>query len=309
MIKEIVKKEFTITSDFGLRIDKFLTIFFKNYSRSYFQYLLKEQAVFINKKVAKKNQILKENDFLEISFLPLEEMSVEAEDIFLDILFEDENLLVINKPANMVVHPAPGNPNNTIANALLHHCKKLIDFENSLRPGIVHRLDKNTTGVLITAKNIKTHQKLIEMFSSKKIKKDYLAITLNKPNEEKISAPIGRHPKKRKEMAVFVKNAKDAETTFKVLAYNDKYSLLLASPITGRTHQIRVHLKHLNCPIIGDEVYGNLSINKKFKIYRQLLHAYRIEFTHPITKENMKIIAPLPEDFKKFLKSFNFSNF
>ncbi|MBN2479111.1 MAG: RluA family pseudouridine synthase [Parachlamydiales bacterium] len=295
---------FLITDNIELtRIDKLISKQFEAKSRTYFQYLIENGCVLVNSKKVKKSFIPKINDEIEIYFQALPDIDLKAEDIPLDILYEDDDILAINKPAGMVVHPGAGNWSNTFVNALLFYCKDLIRKSDDIRPGIVHRLDKDTSGVLLAAKTQKAHQKLIEQFKNRKIFKKYLAICLNKPQDQEISIPIARHPVNRKKMAVN-ENGKEAITQIKTLQYNEKFSLLEVFIKTGRTHQIRVHLKHLNCPILGDEVYGNKSINSHFKINRQLLHAQILELTHPITDKPLKIEAPLPEDFKKFKKMF-----
>ena len=200
----------------------------------------------------------------------------------------------------MVVHPAPGHPNGTFVNALLHHCKWKVP-ESDLRPGIVHRLDKDTSGILIAAKTAETHQKLVAMFCERKIEKYYYALSVGNPGDGEIRAPIGRHPVRRKEMAV-IETGKEAVTRCKVLATKENISLLELQLITGRTHQIRVHLKHKGTPILGDPVYGSPSANQKFGVSVQQLHAHRICFTHPITQNILNVHAPMPYEMRRFLE-------
>lgn len=280
------------------RLDKFLAERFSEYSRSYFQYLIEEGFVLVNGQKPKKRMLVEPHDEIEVFFQLTPEMVLEPEDIPLEVLYEDEHIIAVNKPAGMVVHPAPGHPNHTFVNALLHHCKNQIELTDDLRPGIVHRLDKNTSGVLLAAKTAQAHRRLITLFCQRKIKKHYLAICQNKPKPGKISAPIGRHPQKRKQMCISPLLGKEAISNIQVVAYTSNTSLVLISPITGRTHQIRVHLQHLKAPILGDEVYGM----KKEGIDRQLLHAYQILFMHPITHSEMKIVAPIPDDMKKMIQ-------
>jgi 23S rRNA pseudouridine1911/1915/1917 synthase len=282
------------------RIDKLLAEKFNAKSRTYFQYLLENGSVLVNGSKVKKRFIPKMGDEIEIFFQAVQDITLKPENIPLDILYEDEHILAINKPAGMVVHPACGNWSNTFVNALLYHCKDLISLEDKIRPGIVHRLDKDTTGVLLAAKTQIAHQNLIDQFKLRKIKKQYLAIVINKPTNQIINLPIARHPFNRKEMAIDEKG-KEAITEIKLLAYNEKLSLILVIPHTGRTHQIRVHLKHINSAVLGDITYGNKNFNYNYKIYNQMLHAYILEFFHPITNEPMKITAPLTEEFKKFI--------
>lgn len=287
------------------RIDKILAKKFDSKSRSYFQYLLNNGCVFVNNKKVKKSFVPKLGDEIEVFFQALQHSELIAEDIPLDILYEDEHILAINKPAGMVTHPGCGNWTKTFVNALLFHCKDLINIDDDIRPGIVHRLDKDTSGVLLAAKTKKAQENLIHQFKDRKIIKKYLAITLGHPKNQLVNAPITRNPIKRKEMFV-LPGGKESITDFKTLAFTDKLALVLASPKTGRTHQIRVHLKYvLNAPILGDVVYGNTSSNKHYNVSRQLLHAYRLSFTHPINKQPMKITAPIAEDFKKIIKIFS----
>lgn len=288
------------------RLDKILVERFGEKSRSYFQYLIENDCVLLNGKTVKKSTCPKEGDEIEIFFLATPEISLEPENIPLNIIFEDEHIIVINKPANMVVHPAPGHYSSTFVNALLFHCKNLAT-QNNLRPGIVHRLDKDTTGLLIAAKTSLAHQKLISTFQGRKIIKKYLAICCGVPPEGKISAPIGRHPLKRKEMAI-IEDGKEAISAFTVLDSKNNMSLVLGELFTGRTHQLRVHLNHLKTPILGDEVYGNKKLNKQYQINRPLLHAYRLQFMHPITQLPLDLRAPLPQDIKKIITEFNFSS-
>ena len=287
----------------GLRIDKLLSLRYGQKSRTYFQFLIEKKAVLLNGEKVKKSTIPKKGDEIEILFILTDEISLQPQNIPLDIIYEDDDILAINKPAGMVVHPAPGNWTNTFVNALLYHCKNISNPEKTLRPGIVHRLDKDTSGILLAAKNEEAHRKLIEQFSSRKIEKFYLAICLGSPSNQTISAPIGRNQTKRKEMAV-KEDGKEAVTDIECLAQKDNLSLLLAKPKTGRTHQIRVHLKHINAPIIGDSTYGSDKINKKLNSTRQLLHAYIIQFSHPKNNKLMKLTAPLPSDFQEFIKTF-----
>ena len=297
----IDQNNFLISTEELKRLDKLLSEKFKSSSRTYFQYLIENGSVLVNNKKIKKRFIPKIGDEIEIFFQALPDISLKAENIPLDILYEDEYIIAINKKANMVVHPAVGNWSNTFVNALLYHCKDLIYEDSDIRPGIVHRLDKDTTGVLLAAKTIKAQQNLIEQFKNREIKKKYLAITINKPKNQILSAPIARHKIKRKEMTI-VETGKEAITKIEVLKSNDKISLIEATPKTGRTHQIRVHLKHLLCPILGDETYGSKSHNNNYKVFAQLLHAHSIEFLHPITNVPLKITAPMTQNMQKFIE-------
>jgi len=292
---------FASSEEEGTRIDKLLAARYPDYSRSYFQYLIEQGCVLLNGEPVKKSLMPEEGDEIEVCFQAIPGPSLQPEAIPLEILFEDEHIIAVNKPAGMVVHPAPGHWSGTFVNALLAHCDGKAPGDDPLRPGIVHRLDRETSGVLIAAKTLQAHQKLIELFSNRCMEKLYLAVCCGKPANGTISAPIGRHPVHRKEMAV-LGDGREAVTEFSVAAFNDKLSLVLAKPHTGRTHQIRVHLKHLGTPVLGDPVYGSDRLNQLFDPPRHLLHAYRLSFEHPITGEPMKISAPIPEDFAFWLK-------
>jgi 23S rRNA pseudouridine1911/1915/1917 synthase len=279
------------------RLDRLLSMQFPTYSRTYFQYLIEEGFVLVNGLPIKKKDKPKAGDEIEICFQLTPEINLEPENIPLDILYEDDHLLAIHKPAGMVTHPAPGHYTGTFVHGLLYHCKSLPQAD-TLRPGIVHRLDKDTSGILLAAKTSEAHQKLVEMFCERKLEKTYLAICIGTPGSGRIEAPIKRHPTRRKEMAVDP-TGKPATSICKVLAFDGKLSLVEVQLITGRTHQIRVHLKHKGAPILGDPVYGAPAWNKKYEASRQMLHAHRLKFKHPITGVLIDLQAPLPDDFKK----------
>lgn len=288
----------------GIRLDKLLSLRFPEYSRTYFQYLIESGGVLVNEHRWKKREIPKSGDEIEICFLLTPEITLEPEAIPLDILYEDEELLAVNKPAGMVVHPAVGHPCHTFVNALLFHCRYLEKGE-SLRPGIVHRLDKETSGVLLAAKTPKMHADLIELFSTRQIEKHYLAICLGNPGHATVTTAIGRHPIRRKEMAVVEEGGKTAITRFKTLKTHAHLALVEMDLITGRTHQIRVHMKHHGTPILGDPLYGCPTANQKYHVQRQLLHAHTLSFTHPRTGEKLVLTAPPPSDFFKWMNIFD----
>jgi 23S rRNA pseudouridine1911/1915/1917 synthase len=292
---------FTGPAEEGMRIDKLLAERFPEYSRTYFQNLIDQGCVLLNGERVLKRMVPEEGDEIEICFQAIPGPSLTPEAIPLDIIYEDDYLLAINKPAGMVIHPAPGHWSGTFVNALLAHCGGKAPGNDPLRPGIVHRLDKDTTGILIAAKTLAAHQKLIEMFSKRLIEKLYLAVCCGRPTGGVIRAPIGRHPVHRKEMAV-LSDGREASTELQLAAFNDQFSLLLIRPLTGRTHQIRVHLKHIGCPILGDLVYGNERLNRTSDPGRQLLHAYRLSFEHPITGDLLKLSAPIPDDFQSWMR-------
>ena len=286
--------ELKYISDKKIRCDVFLSEKISNLSRTSIQKLIKEKLVFVNGKNIKPNVILEIGDEITVSIPDKKEITLVAEDIALDIVYEDDYIIIINKPRNMVVHPAAGNEEHTLVNALLNHCK--LSMINSERPGIVHRLDKDTTGLIVCAKDDKTHLKLVEKFSNREINKKYLAICNGSFSKENgfIDKPIGRDEKDRKKMSVKSKSGKEALTEYNVLTSNLKYSLVDVTLHTGRTHQIRVHFSSLNHPIVGDETYGNK--NEKIKANGQMLHSYYLEFLHPITEENLSFTV-LPDEY------------
>ena len=291
--------------EIGQRLDKLLSQRFPTFSRTYFQSLIEKGFVLVNGDQSKKREKPDVGDEIEICFELPPEISLEAEDIPLDILYEDDHIIAVNKPAGMVVHPAPGHPKSTFVNALLFHCKSLQSGQNdALRPGIVHRLDKDTSGVLIAAKTSEAHRALVELFSSRQIQKTYVTVAIGTPPEGRVNAPIKRHFIRRQEMCVDP-SGKEAISDIKVLRKNTTVSFLEIGLITGRTHQIRVHLKHLRTPVLGDQVYGSASAGSKYHATRQLLHAARVKLNHPITKQPLILTAPLPKDMLLIWKDLN----
>lgn len=286
----------------GERLDKILARRFKEvYSRTYFQYLIDEQLVLLNGIPIKKRAKPEEGDEIEVQFASAPEIELIPEAIPLSILYEDEYLLAINKPAGMVVHPAPGHWSGTFVNGLLYHCGQLAGHGDSIRPGIVHRLDKETSGVLIAAKTLEMQQKLTLLFASRQVYKEYWSICVGKPADGEISAPIGRHPVHRKQMAI-VPTGKQAISFVKTLGWNDKLSFVQVVIATGRTHQIRVHLKYKGTSVLGDALYGNPSVNQFYGAQRQLLHAAKMRFIHPFTGKEVEVFAPPPEDMLRFMR-------
>lgn len=269
-------------------------------TRAKIKNLLSDNKIFINGGIAEKAGILlKGGENLEIALPEPESSELKPEAIPLDILYEDKDLLVINKPAGLVVHPAAGHWEGTLVNALLYHFNQLSSIY-PLRPGIVHRLDKDTSGLLLIAKSDKAHLQLSKQLKNREIKKDYAAIVHGRisQNEGVVDQPIGRHPKDRKKMAVVSSNGRDAVTRFKVLKRFKNHTFLECRIETGRTHQIRVHLSNMGYPIIGDSLYGS----KKGELAaRQMLHAWKIQLAHPITSQPVKFEAQLPDDFQKTL--------
>lgn len=277
------------------------------YSRSKVQKLIDEHKVFVNQKVAKSSYRLKENDAIEYEEYIEEEMHVEAENIPLDIIYEDEDILVVNKTNGMVVHPAVGNNSGTLVNALMYHSKELSNVNGEFRPGIVHRIDAFTTGLLVVAKNNKAHELLAKQLEEKTTYRKYVALVWGviPADTGTIDAPIGRDASDRKKMAVTDKNAKEAITHFRVLKRFKEATLLELKLETGRTHQIRVHMNYIGYPIVNDPVYGR---RKKFDETGQCLHAKELGFIHPTTKQYMEFTSELPKCFINILKKFEEDN-
>ncbi|MCX7842428.1 MAG: RluA family pseudouridine synthase [Clostridia bacterium] len=289
-----------------IRIDAWLSSKLEQHSRSYVQKLIGDGSVQVNGRTVKSNYRVKYEDMVEIMIPDPEKLDVVPERIDLNIKYEDEYIVVIDKPKGMVVHPAAGNYSGTLVNALMDYCgDSLSDINGVIRPGIVHRIDKDTSGLLVVAKNNSAHEKLSEMLKTHDVKRVYVAVVEGIVREEagKIDAPIGRHPADRKKMAVNTKNGKRAVTRFKVLQRFRENTLLELELETGRTHQIRVHLDYIGFPIVGDEVYGRRK--QKFDIKGQALHAKKLAFNHPVTGEPMEFESPLPQYFTQLLDSLS----
>lgn len=294
---------FLVTEDLeGERIDKCMSLLIDSLSRSFIQKLIKDGKVLVGGESAKASYKVKTDDEI-IFYLPKSvEPDILAENIPLDILFEDEDVIVVNKPKGMVVHPAAGHYSGTLVNALMYHCKdQLSGINGVMRPGIVHRIDRDTTGSLIVCKNDEAHNSLAMQLKEHSVNRRYRAICMGvlKEDEGTIHTNIGRHPNDRKKMAVNVKNGKDAVTHYKVLKRFDKYTYIECKLETGRTHQIRVHMASIGHPLLGDEVYCDRK--SPFKLVGQTLHAYILGFQHPKTKEYIETVAPLPEYFNHLL--------
>ncbi len=285
----------------GIRLDKYLASN-TEYSRAIISKMLDEDYITVNNKIEKPSYKVKEKDIIDIKDGFIEETDIKATEMKLDIVYEDDNIIVINKPSGLVVHPGSGNYDNTLVNGLMHYTKNLSNINGEERPGIVHRIDKDTSGLLIVAKNNKTHNILSEYFKNHdNIKREYIALVVGEfPHESAtIDAPIGRDPKDRKKMTVIKDNSKEAITHIKVLKRYKGYTLLSCILETGRTHQIRVHLNYIGYPVYNDPVYNT----KKATEFGQFLHSAKMDFIHPITKEKMHFEAPLPDYFKKFIDS------
>lgn len=293
--------ELYVDEDDDERLDAYLAKELDEVSRSYVQKLIKDNLVFVNDKHVKSSYLVKEGDFIKVNLPKPKELEIISEDIPIDIVYEDEDIAIINKPQGMVVHPAPGNYTGTLVNALLFHIRNLSSINGIIRPGIIHRLDKDTSGLLIIAKNDKAHRILSENLKERKIKRVYISLVngILSDDEGCINAPIGRHEVDRKKMTVTQKNSKEAITHYKVLDRYDKYTLIEVNLETGRTHQIRVHMAYINHPVIGDPVYSKCK--NEFGLDKQMLHAYKIGFSHPSTGEYMEFKTDLPEYFKRIL--------
>lgn len=300
-----IDETMTLTVQSGqknIRLDLFLKDSFHGLSRSYFQNLINDGQILVNKKKAKKSYVTEVDDEIEVKFVINDELTLLPEKIPLDILYEDEYFVVINKKAGIVVHPAFGNWSGTLVNALLYHCQTM-EKDASCRPGIVHRLDKDTTGVLVAAKTQESQRKLADLFAARQVEKSYLALCLGSPKSVlTIQAPLGRHPIFRKKMAVMEASGKEAYTELHPVQRGKNVSLVRLFIKTGRTHQIRVHLAHIGCPVLGDSIYGRQRDNESYKAKRQMLHAERIAFMHPYTNKLLDITAPFPSDMEEHVK-------
>ena len=296
---------FQITEDMeDERIDKCMAVLIDSLSRSFIQKLIKEEKVLVNGKAVKANYRAKADDDVSFYLPKAQEPDIEPEDIPLDVLYEDDDVLVVNKPKGMVVHPAAGHYSGTLVNAVMHHCRgNLSGINGVMRPGIVHRIDKDTTGSVIICKNDASHQSIADQLKEHSIVRRYRAIVHGVIKEEEgvVDAPIGRDANDRKKMAVNHKNGKSAVTHYKVLQRFSSYTYIECRLETGRTHQIRVHMSSLGHPLLGDQVYGP----KKCPFPRlegQTLHAMILGFVHPTSREYVETCAPLPEYFQKLLE-------
>ena len=280
------------------RLDKYLAAELEDVTRSYVQMLIKDGLVLVNGKAEKANYILKDKDVIDVTIKDLEEVDIVAQDIPLDIVYEDSDIIVINKPSGMVVHPGAGNYQDTLVNALMYHCTDLSGINGEIRAGIVHRIDKDTSGLLVACKNDFAHRNLSIQFSEKQVTKKYIAICSGviSHNLGKIDAPLARDPKNRQQMSV-QEGGKTAITNFKVIERFKKHTLIEVLLETGRTHQIRVHMKYIGYPIVGDPIYGYRS--EVDPEHGQYLHAKELSFYHPRTGELLSFSAPLPDYFEK----------
>jgi 23S rRNA pseudouridine1911/1915/1917 synthase len=281
-----------------MRLDKHLTQVLPQFSRAYLQKLIVQGYILVNGQRTKANQRLSKGDRITVELPPLPVHPL-AEPTPLTIIYEDEGILVIDKPAGLTVHPAPGHPSHTLVNAVLAHCPGLAMSTEPMRPGIVHRLDKDTSGLIVIAKNDFAREYLAAQFKGRIVTKGYLVLVKGRlsPEQGIIEAPIGRDPRSRRKMAI-VEAGKEASTQYQVRKYLANYTLVEVTPLTGRTHQIRVHLSAIGCPVVGDPIYGIKSAH----LDRQFIHAYRLGFRLPSTKQYQEFTAPLPVDLQQALK-------
>ncbi|ADL12425.1 RluA family pseudouridine synthase [Acetohalobium arabaticum] len=289
-------------NDVDQRLDKFLAYQNEELSRSYIQKLIDNGEVTVNKEEKKNSYRLQVGDEVKLIIPQPEEVEIKPESIPLEVIAEDEDIVVINKQADLVVHPAPGHKQGTLVNALLYHCDNLSGINGEIRPGIVHRLDKDTSGAIVAAKNDQAHRNLVKQFKERRTEKIYLALVEGniKHNKAKIDAAIGRDPYNRKRMAVTKRNSKQAVTRFEVLERFGNYTWVKLKLETGRTHQIRVHMSYIDNPVVGDRLYG---YNKQqLNVHRQLLHAYQLGFNHPRRNKWVEFTAEMPSDIKQILE-------
>ena len=293
-------KEYIVSQEEkGKRLDTYIPSVDTDITRTSAQRLIEDGNILVNGKNAKVSYKIQENDKISVEIPEPKQIELKAQNIPIEIIYEDSDIIVVNKPKGMVVHPANGNPDGTLVNAIMAICKdSLSGIGGEIRPGIVHRIDKDTSGLLIVAKNDNAHVKMSEQIKNHEVKKTYIALVRGvfKENEATIDMPIGRSTSDRKKMAVN-KNGKNAITHIKVLKRFDKYTLLKVNIETGRTHQIRVHMSYLGHPLLGDDLYGG----KLNLIARHALHAYKLKFTHPFTHEEICISSPMPDDMAKLI--------
>ncbi len=294
----------------GIRLDRYLTSILTGISRTTVQQLIMDGEVLVNGHTGKSGYTLRIGDEVQIMSLNMHNKAanIKPQSLPLDVLYEDKDLLVVNKAAGMVVHPAPGHHDDTLVNALIARYPDIQREDSEQRPGIIHRLDKDTSGLIIIARNAATHSALVEQMKRREIVKRYLALVegVVALDQGSIDAPIGRNPHHRQQMAITVVRSREARTHFRVQERFDRHTLLLLELETGRTHQIRVHLKAIGHPIVGDPIYGSGSINRSLSLKRQFLHAYQLKFIHPTTGSILNLEAPLPEDLQAVLNQKSF---
>jgi len=302
--KRKMNKYLIKSNNIGQRVDKALSLLLPEHSRSYLSTLIDEGHAFVNGNVCKASYKLKENDVLEIDIPEVKPLEIKKEDIPLDIVYEDQDILIINKPQGMVVHPSNGHYEHTLVNAILNYCQDLSGINGVMRPGIVHRIDKDTSGLICVAKNDHAHQELAEQLKTHTMARIYIALVKGviKENSGTIDMPIGRDSHDRKKMAVIKENSKNAITNFTVIERFEEHTLIRCSLVTGRTHQIRVHMAYIGYPIEGDPLYSGRHYDKLYK-GGQLLTAVELHLIHPTTKKEMKFETSLPQYFLEIIKS------
>ena len=299
--------EFLVDSNHqALRLDVFLSQNQNEFSRSHLKKLIEKGHASVNNSPTQAKYRIKTGDKIILNIYPPSSSGIEAESIPLTIIYEDEAMLVVNKPAGMVVHPAPGHVKGTLVNALLNHCSDLSGIGGIERPGIVHRLDKDTSGVVLIAKNEIAHRILANQFKNRKVKKTYLALVrgIVKSASGVIETSIGRHKTNRKKMTATMDQGRQAETRYEVIETLGHFSYLRLFPKTGRTHQIRVHLASIYHPVLGDSLYGGNIAEPYLKIPRQALHAHRVGINHPLNKQPLVFEAPVPPDINNYLAKY-----
>ncbi len=303
ILSDALSDDFSVSEEeAGKRLDLLLMNRYEQNTRSYLQGLIRNGSVTVNDAPAKTGRKMRPLDRVHIVFPPAEDLNVAPENIPLDILYEDDDLIIVNKPKGMVVHPAPGHYSGTLVNALLYHCKDSLSGINGvLRPGIVHRIDRDTSGSVIVCKNDQAHQSVARQLQEHSIRRRYRAIVHGRITQDgTVQTTIGRHPQRRREMAANVPQGKDAVTHYHVLETFDQFTYIECALETGRTHQIRVHMKYIGHPVLGDEVYGPSRCPFP-EIHGQMLHAMTIGLIHPTTGEYLEVEAPLPEEFTDIL--------
>lgn len=294
-------KTIEVKSEKAERLDYFVALNCKELSRSYAKKLIKDGFVLVNGKIVKSSYKVQKGDSIKLEIPEPKKIEAVAEDLPIDIVYEDDDLVIVNKPQDMVVHPAFGNLSGTLVNSLLFNISNLSSINGVVRPGIVHRLDKDTSGLIMVAKNDISHRKLSDSLKNREVKRVYRALVhgIVKSDTGTIDAPIGRHPVNRKKMAVTDKNSKAARTHYTVIARYKDYTLLELRLESGRTHQIRVHMSYIHHPVVGDPVYSKFK--NKFGLDRQMLHAYKIGLNHPKSEEYLEFVEEVPEYFKEVL--------
>ena len=294
----------------GMRLDRYLATLLPDVSRTVIQKLIEDREVLVNGHTSKSGYALRMGDKVQLKSLDMHDKntSITPNSLPLDIIYEDEDVLVVNKAAGMVVHPAPGHNADTLVNALAAYYPDIVKEDSGLRPGIIHRLDKDTSGLIIIAKNAGAHSALADQMKRHEIIKRYLALVegVVALDQGSIDAPIGRNPRHRQQMAVTVVKSREARTHFRVQQRFSRHTLLLLELETGRTHQIRVHLRAIGHPVVGDPVYGSGNINRGLSLGRQFLHAFQLIFTHPTTGDVIHLEAPFPEDLQTVLDQKGF---